>query len=189
MEAVMERNTMLTMTFRVIASGAIAMALIVMTSPWEEAAAAMADKDLKLSGCLVRGEGDGDPFLLTNKPMNPALVSGSANVAPTGVGTAAEFRNVFYWLDGDGSLKDHVGHFVEIEGQLKGDVKEGEIKLDRKDNWTELTVKADGRSMKARVPNLSVVPAGKNGGDAKGPVAVRRVDVDHIRMLSASCES
>ena len=44
---------------------------------------------------------------------------------------------------------------VEIRGDVKGDLKDGEIKLDRKDRWTELTVKSDGRTMKANVPNAS----------------------------------
>ena len=47
---------------------------------------------------------------------------------------------MFYWLDGDDDLKHHIGHRVEVEGDLKGDVKDGEIKTERKDNWTEVTV-------------------------------------------------
>lgn len=176
----MKRN-MLSATYKLVVSASIAMGLTMAASP-----ARAADKDVKLSGCLVRGEGDGDPFLLTNSPASPALIGGASSVAPGAVGTSAEFRNVFYWLDGDNELKNHVGHFVEVEGELKGDVKDGEIKLDRKDNWTEMTVKADGRSMKARVPNLSIVAPKDH--DVKGPVSVRRVDVEHVRMISASCE-
>jgi hypothetical protein len=170
----------------VLISWVVAVGVTMLGAPWQHAHAALADKSVKLSGCLVRGDGDGNPFLLTNTPTSPALVGGAPAVAPSGVGTAAEFRNVFYWLDGDGDLKNHVGHFVEIEGDLKGDVKDGEIKLDRKDHWTELSVKADGRSMKARVPNTSIVAPKDH--DVKGPVAVRRVDVEHIKMLAASCE-
>jgi hypothetical protein len=146
-----------------------------------------AEDKITLTGCLVHAEGDGDPYLLTNGPTTPALTRGAdRSVEPTGVGTSGEFRTVFYWLHGDSQLKDHVGHQVEIEGDVKGDVKEGEIKLDRKDNWTELEVKADGDHMKARVPNQSIfAPKDK---DQKGTVAVRRVDVEHIRMIAATCE-
>ena len=42
-------------------------------------------------------------------------------------------------------MKSHIGHTVEIEGGLKGDLKEGEIAVERKGNWTEVTVKAEGR--------------------------------------------
>jgi hypothetical protein len=148
-----------------------------------------ADDKVKLSGCLVRGEGDGEPYLLMNAPSVPALSnSAPSTVAPGAIGTSGEYANVFYWLSGDSQLKDHVGHQVEIEGDLKGDVKEGEIKMDRKDNWTELEVKADGREMKARVPNTSLVAASGKSGDVKAPVKVRRVDVEHIKMLTAACQ-
>jgi|SRR4051794_20949787 len=150
--------------------------------------AAAAD-DITLTGCLVRGEGEGQPYLLTNAPSEPVFNNGAAGaVAPGGVGTSGEFANVFYWLYGDSEMKEHVGHRVEIKGDLKGEAKPGEIKMDRKDDWTELTVKADGREMKARVPNVSMVPAPGTKGDAKGAVRVRRVDVDHIKMMAASCQ-
>jgi len=148
-----------------------------------------ADDKVTLNGCLVRGEGDGEPYLLTNAPSQPAMNSSApSTVAPGGVGTSGEYSTVFYWLTGDSQLKDHVGHFVEIQGDLKGEVNDGEIKMDRKDNWTELTVKADGREMKARVPNTSIVAAPGKSADVKGPVKVRRVDVEHIKMTAAACQ-
>ena len=156
------------------------------------ASGAMADvsadeKEVKLSGCLVKAEGDDHPYLLTNAPAQPALVTPSGDVAPSSVGTTGEFRTIFYWLDGK-DLQPHVGHRVEIEGDVKGDIEQGQITLDRKANWTEMTVKSDGRSLKALIPNLSVVPGDRKSDDRKGAVAVRRVAVDHVRMLAASCE-
>ena len=51
----------------------------------------------------------------------------------------------------------------------------------------EISVKADGREMKARVPNQSVTAVpGKS--DEKGSVRVRRVDVEHIKMMAATCQ-
>jgi hypothetical protein len=152
-------------------------------------AASAEDKEIKLSGCLVRGEGDGAGYLLSNTPAEPSWQrSGDANVAPSTVGTTGGYATIFYWLDGDSDLKDHVGNRVEVEGELKGDLKEGEIKIDRKDNWTELTVKADGRTMKANVPHSSVLPAPGRNGDSKNDILVRRVDVSKVRMLAATCE-
>lgn len=52
-------------------------------------------------------------------------------------------------------------------GELKGDVKDGEIKTERKDNWTDVTVKADGRTMKAHVPNTSIFPSSNRDKDQK----------------------
>jgi hypothetical protein len=151
------------------------------------AASAAAADSVKLSGCLIRGEGDGG-YLLTNSPAEPQLtVSSDRPVAPSGLGTSGDFATIFYWLGGHDDLRQHIGHRIEIEGDLKGDVQQGEIKVVRKDNWTELTVKADGREMKAQVPNMSVVPAPNRDKERKGDILVRRVDVERVRMLGASC--
>jgi hypothetical protein len=122
---------------------------------------------------------------LINSPLEPGPRGRDGAVAPGAVGTAAAVANVFYWLDDDDALKPHVGHRVEIEGDVKGDVKRGEMEIDRKDNWTEIEVKASGREMKARVPNASVI-AGPHS-DREIDVLVRRVDVDKVRMLDAAC--
>lgn len=151
------------------------------------AASAAADKTVKLSGCLIRGEGDGAGYLLTNPPAEPWLASSDQNVTPSGVGTSGDYATIFYWLDGHDDLREHIGHRIEIEGDLKGDVKEGEIKIVRKDSWTEMTVKADGRTMKAQVPNMSVFPASNRDKERKGDILVRRVDVERVRMVGASC--
>ena len=161
--------------------------LLVCTCVVTTFAASAAAEDVKLSGCLIRGEGDGG-YLLTNSPAEPQLAASSdRRVTPSGLGTSGDFATIFYWLGGHDDLRQHIGHRVEIEGDLKGDVKEGEIKVVRKDNWTELTVKADGREMKAQVPNMSVVPASNRDKERKGDILVRRVDVERVRMLGASC--
>jgi len=146
-------------------------------------------EDITLKGCLARGEGDGSGYLLTNMPAEPALQrSDNRSVQPSSVGTSGNFEAVFYWLDGDNDLDKHIGHQVEVRGELKGDLKDGEITLDRKDSWTELTVKSDGRSMKANVPNASLYPAPGEDKERKARVLVRKVDVEKVTMLAASCD-
>jgi hypothetical protein len=141
---------------------------------------------VKLSGCVVRAE-DGDGYLLITAPRTPALASQTepAAAAPTTLGTAGVFTNIFYWLDKDDDLLPHVGHHVEVDGELKGELRDGEIKVDRKAQWTEIEVESDGRDMKARVPNASIV-AGP-GADRTIAVLVRRVDVSKVTMLDAAC--
>jgi hypothetical protein len=176
---------------RLVIAGLFACAAAGVTPFQATAGANMAanDKDIKLSGCLVKGEGDGSGYLLTNLPSEPAWQStADANVVPSAVGTSGGFATIFYWLDGDSEMKRHIGHRVEIEGDLKGDLKDGEIKADRKDKWTELTVKSDGRSMKANVPNASLFPASDKDKDRKVNALVRKVDVKKVRMLDARCE-
>ena len=146
-----------------------------------------ADKDVKLSGCLIRDEGGDDEYLLANPPTEPWLNSPGQQVTPSALGTSGDYATIFYWLDGDDDLKRHVGHRVEVEGELKGDVKDGEISTERKENWTDVTVKADGRTMKAHVPNSSIFPATNRDKERKSEILVRRVDVKRVRMVSASC--
>jgi len=150
-------------------------------------ASPLRDKSITLSGCLVRGEGDGAGYLLISHAFDPATASGGgAPVTPGTIGTTGDFATLFYWLDGNGDLRKHVGHRVEIEGAVKGDVKEGEMKVDRKEAWTELKVKSDGRTMTARVPQASIVA----GPDPlkKFDVLVRKIDVERVRMLAADCQ-
>lgn len=146
-----------------------------------------ADKKVKLSGCLIRGEGDGAGYLLINPPSEPSLSSTETQVKPSVLGTSGDYATIFYWLDGDGDLKRHVGHRVEVEGDVSDDLKDGEIKTDRKDNWTDVTVKADGRTLKARVPNTSIFPTSNRDKERKSEILVRRVDVERVNMIAALC--
>jgi hypothetical protein len=101
------------------------------------------------------------------------------------VGTSGAVSSVFYWLDEHEGLDDHVGHQIEIEGELKGDLKDGEIKIDRKGDWTDVEIKSDGRSFKAKVPrSVLVIPA---TDAARIDVLVRKVEPRRVRMLAAVC--
>lgn len=149
---------------------------------------AAGDEKIKLSGCLIKAEGDND-YLISNLPSEPGSSAiADRTVTTTAIGTAGNFTNIFYWLGGDDDLKKHVGHRVEIEGDVKGDIKEGEIKLDRKDNWTELEVKSAGHEMKAQVPNAYIFADPTRDKDRKISALVRRVDVDKVKMLAATCQ-
>ena len=143
---------------------------------------------VKLNGCLIKAENDND-FLITNLPSEPGSpASADRNVTTTAIGTAGNYTNVFYWLGGDDDLEKNVGRRVEIEGELKGDIKPGEIKVDHKDDWTELEVKSDGHEMKAKVPNAYVFANPSRDKDRKINAMVRKVDVEHVKMLSATCQ-
>jgi hypothetical protein len=138
-----------------------------------------------LTGCVIRAD-DGDGYLLINTPREPAVASVEPRAkAPTTVGTTEVITNVFYWLDKDDDLTPHIGHQVELDGDVKGQLREGQIKIDRKDQWTEVEVESEGRDMKARVPNASIIAA--PDADRKIAVIVRRVEVKKIRMLDAAC--
>jgi hypothetical protein len=138
-----------------------------------------------MSGCSSAEEGAG--YLLTNAPGEPSLFKADDHkVAPSAVGTAGGFATLFYWLYGNSDLDEHVGQRVEVQGDLQGDVRDGEIKTNRKDRWTEVEVKSDGRTMKARVPNASFTLA-DDRDKQKGGILVRRVNVDKVK-IGAGCQ-
>ncbi len=150
-------------------------------------AAAGRDDDIKLSGCLIRGE-NGAGYLLTNAPGDPAIFKADdRKVSPSAVGTTGGFASVFYWLYGNNDLNQHVGHRVEVEGELQGDIREGEIKTHRKEHWTDVEVKSGGRELKARVPNASFQWANDRDKE-KGGILVRRVNAEKVKMIGAGCE-
>ena len=168
------------------AAAALGSAALVMTLGGPGGTVASAADTLKLTGCLVRGEGDGAGYLLYNVPAGLASAARPGQSAtPDAVGTSATFTNIFYWLRNDDDLKPHVGHLVEVEGEPEDEVDDGEIEIDCKDQWTEIQIKSDGREMKARVPNASVEPG--PDPDRKISVLVRRLDVEKVRMLEAGC--
>src|SRR5262245_3371914 len=168
--------------------GLLAAATVSVLAPNTSVQAAAPDEKIKLNGCLIKAD-DGDGYLITNLPSEPGSASTpNRSVTTDAIGTAGSFSPVFYWLGDNGDLKKNIGRRVEIEGELKGDIKEGEIKLEPKDNWTELQVKSDGRSMKAKVPNAYIFPDPTRDKDRKISALVRKVDVDHVKMLAASCQ-
>jgi hypothetical protein len=166
----------------------LATAFVISTAatPVRPLAAPAADEKTALTGCLIRGEGDGAGYFLINTSFAPSYESSApSTVAPGATGTSGNFSNTFYWLDGDNDLREHVGHRVHIEGYAKGDVEDGDLEIARRDDWTEMTVKSDGRTMKARVPNSSIVESGRDSREVN--VLVKRIDVDGIKMIAASC--
>ena len=164
-------------TYRTLLVGLLAAATVSAVAGVNTAVqAAGRDEKIKLSGCLIKAEGDND-YLISNLPSEPSTsASADRSVTTTAIGTSGNFTNVFYWLGGDDDLKKNIGHRVEIEGELNGEIKGGEIKLDRKDNWTELEVKSDGHKMKAQVPNASVFPDPSHDKDKKISAIVRPFD-------------
>jgi len=165
------------MRFRKITWG-IALAIFV-------AARGAAADEIRLSGCLVRGQ-DGDGYLMTNVPGEAAWQRpGDAIVAPGPVGTSGTVASILYWLEKKDGLEEHVGHYVEIEGKLQGNLQDGHIKVTPKEQWTDVEVEAGGKSLKAQVPRSVLIIPDK--GDSKFDVLVRRVEAQRVRMLAAAC--
>jgi len=140
------------------------------------------DDDVTIRGCVVRAErytpAEKVPLVWGRNEM---LVSMSDPMGLRGR-TDNNAGRLFYWLD-DEDLTKHVGKMVEIKGDLK-DVEKGEVEVDRKDDYTTIELKFDGKTEKARIPT----PWFRSGGpsnDKDYQVVVQRIDVDGVREMGA----
>lgn len=160
------------------------------------AAAAAAEEKVTLVGCAVKGNGDGDGFLLANSVEQTTRTT----VTPTPVGPAVsqtttnalKAARILYWLDDD----DHevaklMGQLIEVTGEVEGDIKRGEIEVERENGMIELEIKTDGR--KANVKLADVPSAVGTSGSVKDhevelPYLVRKLDVKSAKSIAPSCK-
>src|SRR5687767_1512439 len=107
---------------RLALAGVAALSVAIGFTQAAGARAVVQDKDVQLTGCVVRDEG-GDGFLLTNMSSGVSVQRADAtSVSPGPVGTSGTAATVFFWLDDDEELEEHVGHKVTVRGELEGDV-------------------------------------------------------------------
>ena len=166
-----------------------------------ESVAARANDKVKITGCVIRtndqgGGGNrslvvwsGGDVVFSNAVVEFELASESKEVAKV-VGTSGGGVPIFYWLNDDDDLSKHVGQSVELTGEVDDDFEQGEIKFERKGDFTEIEFEVDGKEVKARVPTVMLVNADdkdSNKDDRKYNIVVRKVDVDDVKMLSTTC--
>ena len=176
--------------------GALTAAALVAASAPALVTAAEGQEKVTLTGCAVKGNGDGDGFLLANSVEQTTRTTST----PTGEGstvsstTTKEMKpaRILYWLDDDDDeVAKLMGQLVEVTGEVEGDVKRGEIEVERENGMIELEIKADGR--KANVKVADVPSAIGTAGSVKDrevelPYIVRKLDVKSAKSIAPSCQ-
>ncbi len=80
--------------------------------------------EVTLSGCLVKAA-DEAGYLVTNGPAEfTGKRNGAGKVSLNAFGATGGFAAVIYWIENKDALTPHIGHFVEVEGELKVDRKD-----------------------------------------------------------------
>jgi len=131
------------------------------------------DQKVTITGCAVKGSGDGDGFLLANTTDQTAT-------------------RILFWLDDDDDeVQKLMGQLVEITGEVEGDIKRGEIEVERENGMIELEIKAGDR--KATVKLADVPSAIGTAGSVKDremelPYVVRKLDVKSARSIAPTCK-
>ena len=173
-------------------AGVIAVALVAYSGP----TVVLAQEKVTLTGCAVKGNGDGDGFLLANaieQTTRTTVTPGAAGSTVSST-TTNEMKpaRILYWLDDDDDeVARLMGQLVEITGEVEGDVKRGEIEVERENGMIELEIKADGR--KANVKLADVPSAIGTSGSVKDhekdlPYVVRKLDVKSAKSIGATCQ-
>ena len=154
------------------------------------------DKKVTITGCVVKGNGDGDGFLLANAVEQTTRTTSTPNATGTPVSsttTTTEMKptRILYWLDDDDDvLEKLMGQQVEVVGEVEGDIERGEIDIERENGMIELEIKADGRKTTVRLPDVpSAVGTAGSVGDREKELEyiVRKLDVKSARGLSTAC--
>ena len=132
------------------------------------------DKKAAIVGCAVKGDGDGDGFLLANDPDKDTLA------------------RVLYWLDDDDDkVSAMMGQLVEVTGEVEGDIKKGEIKTERENGMIELEINAAGRKANvklAEVPAAIGTPGSVRDREETIGYIVRKLDVKSAKVLATTCK-
>jgi hypothetical protein len=157
--------------------------------------AAQGQEKVTIIGCAVKGDGDGDGFLLANnvEQTTRTTVTQTPAGSTTSSTTTKEMRpaRVLYWLDDD----DHevaklMGQLIEVTGEIEGDVKRGEIEIERENGMIELEIKAGGRKANVKladVPSAIGTSRSVKDREVELPYLVRKLDVKSAKSLAPSC--
>ena len=173
-------------------AGVIVLALAASTT----AVVAEAQEKVTLTGCAVKGNGDGDGFLLANaieQTTRTTVTPGAAGSTVSST-TTNEMKpaRILYWLDDDDDeVAKLMGQLVEITGEVEGDVKRGEIEVERENGMIEVEIKADGRKANVKladVPSAIGTSGSVRDREVEIPYVVRKLDVKSARSIAATCQ-
>ena len=153
-------------------------------------------QDVTLTGCAVRGSGDGDGFLLANNIEQTTQTTTTTTPAGTTVSSTmtSELKpaRILYWLDDDDDeVEKLMGQLVEVTGEVEGDVKKGEIEVERENGMIELEINAAGRKANVKladVPSAIGTSGSVRDREVELPYLVRKLDVKSARSVAPRCQ-
>lgn len=138
------------------------------------------DDDITIRGCIteVRSPSVTAPSVLVWSRSDIMLAAAEALQEPAGL-----TGRVFYWLDDEDDMAEHLGRHVEIKGELE-DFEEGKVKMERDDGYTKVKLELDGKTEEARVPTSWLRSStNRDEDDQEVKIVVRKIDVKDIKVL------
>ena len=177
-------------------AGAMVVTALAAGSTLTQVTAAEGQEKVTLTGCAVKGDGDGDGFLLANSVEQTTRTtttptSAGSTVSSTATTTEMKPARILYWLDDDDDeVAKLMGQLIEVTGEVEGDVKRGEIEVERENGMIELEIKADGRKANVKladVPSAIGTAGSVKDREAELPYVVRKLDVKSAKSIAPSC--
>ena len=168
---------------------AAALAILVAAPTAARRAAADDDEKISITGCVLRADGKKNATLdksLIVWSKGDVMLTDVVFDRKRAVGTSGTDEHVFYWLDDAEDLSKYGGQQVEISGELDGRLGKGELEIKPKDTYTQLEFDWDGKDVKARVPVWMFGNAGADREKREFDIAVRRIDVEKVRLISTA---
>jgi hypothetical protein len=156
-----------------------------------------AQEKVTLTGCAVKGNGDADGFLLANavEQTTRTTVTPEATGSRISSTTTKEMKpaRILYWLDDDDDeVQKFMGQLVEVTGEVEGDIKRGEIEIERENGMIELEIKAaDGRKANVKltdVPSAVGTSGAVKDAEVELPYVVRKLDVKSAKPIAPTCQ-
>jgi hypothetical protein len=126
---------------------------------------------ITLSGCVAAGTA-ANTFMLTNV-MRSDTAPAMAKAPDVGI----------YWLDSPEKLKGHVGHQVEVMGNLASDTDKATVKA----KGGKVEVNSERGTKKVTVPDGTPAAAAVAAVGASGKQVNYKVKVDSVKMVSSTC--
>lgn len=151
------------------------------------------DMQVTIQGCVV--EADHDSFVLTHvrKVSEQGVPAAAPMLGKAGMENAE--GELIYWLSKDSikKMRGHLGHRVEVMGKVT-DVSTGTVEIEKEPGkrGADNTVEVDARGKDAKAETDRPVepgpaPAPGSKVEKKKTLPVHRIDVDTVRMVSATC--
>jgi hypothetical protein len=170
-------------TSRTLALAVMLMAAVAVPAAAQQPIVSVDGDDITITGCLARASARPSyaPTVLV-WTRGDIMLAAPASGVPPAVGTTSGTQRVFYWIDQADELIGHLGQRVEIKGEFE-DFEEGQIEVDRDDDYVEMELDLGGREEKVRMPASwfdNPVP-----DDLEINFIARKVDVEDVRVLGA----
>jgi hypothetical protein len=172
------------MGFKTLAAAALLSAAVTYPLAAQQPIVSIDGDSITITGCLARVTASpsiAPTSLVWSKGdlMLAGAAAAGANVAVP-VGTTGVGDRVFYWLDEEEDLTEHLGKRVQITGEVN-DFETGEIEVDRDGDYANVKLELDGEEEEIRIPMAFLGRGIRDDVDLE--IVARKVDVDGVDVL------